>query len=151
MNKICTLASAALLVTSLMATTAMAATCPTELQRNADGYWMSSQAPGWKSHKKTAPGVTINAKNFGGVVYSPKRQRLACVYRTSDDKWLSLVSERHTGISINRKSMDKTGNKPAWKFSEKHGDYACGTPSVMKISGCEFNFSNGHSQPQHKR
>lgn len=122
--------------------TALADTCPTSLQQDHNGYWYSKSKPGWKSHKTTPSGVTVTASNFGGVVYSPKRKRIACVYKASNGKWVALVSNVHHGIVINKKAMNDSQQGPAWQFSTKHKDYACGYPSVTHIKGCKFHLTN---------
>lgn len=121
-----------------LSSTALANTCPIELKRNHNGYWYSDTKPGWKSHRTTKVGVTLSADNFGGIVYSPKRHRMACVYKASNGKWIALVSNLHRGIVIDKSTMDNSGKKAAWKYSIKHKDYACGQPSVTKISKCSF-------------
>jgi len=94
--------------------------------------------PGWKSHIPTPTDVKIDSKNFGGVVYSPKRKRLACVYRASNNKWVALVSQLHHSIQIDEKTKDDSGTSPAWQFSKKHNDYACGRPRVTELDKCQF-------------
>ena len=121
---------------------AIADTCPTKLARDSNGYWYSDSKPGWKSHKPMPEGVTLKAVNFGGVVYSPERHRIACVYKASNGKWVALVSNVHHGILIDKKAMDDSGEKPAWQFSKKHKDYACGQPNVTRIQGCPFELAD---------
>ena len=123
-------------------TSAFAETCPTKLQRDAKGFWSSDSKPGWKSHRATKEGITVETKKFGGVVYSPKRHRLACVFKASNGKWIALVSDVHKGIIINKDSLDVKDKAPAWKFSKKHQDYACGRPSVSKIERCSFKLND---------
>ena len=131
--------STGLLIAGLsLAGPASADTCPTKLTHKANGFLVSKARPGWKSHKKIPAGVTISAKNFGGVVYSPQRKRLACVYRASNKEWVALVSERNFGISIDKEAKDSSGKNAAWQFSKKHGDYACGRPAVKGIADCKF-------------
>ncbi|MCB1826806.1 MAG: hypothetical protein KDH94_00175 [Coxiellaceae bacterium] len=126
----------------ILSSTAFADTCPTDLKKDDDGYWYSDTKPGWKSHKTTPDGVTVSSSNFGGVVYSPSRNRMACVYKASDGKWVALVSNVHHGIVIDKKATDDSGNGPAWQFSTKHKDYACGHPTVTNIQGCQFQLSD---------
>ena len=120
----------------------LANTCPTNLTQDEKGFWHSSEQPGWKSHIATPKDVTVDPKNFGGVVYSPKRQRLACVYRASNNKWIALVSDAHQGIKIDQNGKDDSGKAPAWVFSQKHSDYACGRPRVSDLSKCQFTFDD---------
>jgi hypothetical protein len=118
---------------SLLLSSAWAATCPTELMQQHQGYWLSHQQPGWKSNSPTEHNISVNSEQFTGVVYSPKRQRLACVYRTSDGKFLALISNKHRTIKIN------TGAEQAvWHYHKDKKDYSCGKPGVKKISGCTF-------------
>ena len=137
-----TLLTSVLLSTFGLSTLSIANTCPTELKRDHEGYWYSDEKPGWKAHKKTPDGVTIKVADFGGVVYSPQRHRMACVYKASDGKWVALVSSPHNGILINKKATNDPGNGPAWEFSKQHKDYACGHPTVTDIKGCEFQLSD---------
>lgn len=134
------LASAAALGLAVSAA-GFADTCPTELKQDSQGYWFSDVKPGWKSHKPTPDNVTLDANDFGGVVYSPKRNRMACVYKASDGKWVALVSNIHHGIVIDKKAVDDSGKEPAWQYSSKHEDYACGQPSVMNVQGCQFQLA----------
>lgn len=135
-------ASVGLLITAAFSISATAATCPTKLTQDSNGYWLSKAAPGWKSHKATPRGVTLSTKNFGGVVYSPARNRLACVYRASNKKWVAVISNMNKNIKIDKNAVDASGKKAAWKFSTKHKDYACGQPSVQKIETCQFSLGN---------
>lgn len=122
--------------------TAFTYTCPTSFKQESDGFWYSQEKPGWKSHKSTSPGITIKTTDFGGVVYSPSRHRLACVYKASDNQWIALVSSMHEGIMIDKQVKDEKGNGLAWRYSEKHKDYACGKPLVSNIDGCPFTFED---------
>lgn len=122
--------------------TILSSTCPIELKRGQDGYWYSDEKPGWKSHKTTPDDVTVSPNDFGGVVYSPQRHRLACVYKASDGKWLALVSNAHHGVVIDKKATDDLGTNSAWVFSKKHRDYACGHPTVKNIKGCPFELTD---------
>lgn len=120
----------------------LAYTCPTNLKQNSEGYWYSQEKPGWKSHKPTDRDVTISATDFGGVVYSPTRHRLACVYKASDGKWVALVSAVHKNIVIDKQIKDSANNSAAWKFNQQYKDFACGQPSVTNIEGCPFTFED---------
>ena len=140
-HKKITLASI-LLITFGLSSTVVADTCPTKLERDHNGYWYSDAKPGWRSHKPTPEGVTLSAENFGGVVYSPERRRMACVYKASNGKWIALVSNIHHGILIDKKAMDDAGKNPAWQFSKQHQDYACGQPTVKNITGCQFQLAD---------
>jgi hypothetical protein len=117
-----------------------ALTCPKELLQDEQGHWYSYAKPGWKSPKPTPKGVSVKATDdsFGGVIYSPKHQRLACVYRASNGKWLAVVSDRDDKISVDKQAIDDTGKNPAWRFSDKYKDYACGRPYSKKIDTCKF-------------
>lgn len=115
-------------------------TCPTQLKKNDKGLWYSDQQPGWQSTAKLADGVTIEAKNFGGAVFSPTHKRIACVYRSSDDKWIAFVSDQNANIEVQKDVKDDSQKESAWKFSEEHKDYACGKPSVNDIKNCQFTF-----------
>ena len=130
------------LTCSIFLTAAVADTCPTDLKRNHSGYWYSDTKPGWKSHRKIKHGVTVKSDDFGGIVYSPKRKRMACVYRASNGKWVALVSKVHHGITIDKNAKTDNGKKHAWKYSKKHKDYACGRPDVVRVSGCSFQLNN---------
>ena len=69
-----------------LTSSAFAYTCPMNIKREQNGFWYSNEKPGWKSHKSTPPNVTLSAKDFGGVVYSPKRNRIVkeCWYAPKD-------------------------------------------------------------------
>lgn len=116
-----------------------AATCPTELKHDsANNTWYSTASPGWRSHRTTTPDVKLDPKNFGGAVYSPARQRIACVYKSSEGRWIALVSNRHEGFRIDKQAVDESGKRAAWQYNKQHDDFACGLPSVTKVSGCPF-------------
>lgn len=115
-------------------------TCPTNLKQDDNGYWYSTEKPGWYSRISTPKDVTLSAKNFGAVVFSPTRQRLACVYKASNNSWIALVSNLYADIEINKQTMDDTGNGPAWKWNVDHKDYSCGIPHTSDINKCSFRF-----------
>lgn len=123
----------------VLSMTASAKTCPTDLKKDHQGYWYSDSAPGWKSHKPTHGDVIIDPNNFGGAVYSPQRNRIACVYKASNGKWMALVSNIHNKITIDKQTADSSGSRAAWKYNPTHKDYACGLPSVKKLSKCRFD------------
>jgi len=127
-----------IVLAALLIENSYSTTCPQTFKQDPKGFWYSSDSPGWKSHKPTHPDVSIHADHFGGVVYSPKKERLACVYKASDGKWIALVSNIHPQISIDKQATDNSGVKPAWKYNPTHKDYSCGLPSVNKISQCSF-------------
>lgn len=137
-----TILATILIITVGISSVVLADTCPTELKRDQNGIWYSKAKPGWKSHKAIPDGVTVSAKNFGGVVYSPKRHRLACVYKGSDGKWVALVSNVHHGIVIDKKAKDDAGTGPAWQYNKKYQDYACGQPKVTDIKSCQFQLAD---------
>ena len=119
-------------------TSAIAATCPTQLTQDAEGYWKSDQTPGWRSHKPTPKNVTISPNDFGGVVYSPSKKRLACVYKGTDGKWVALVSNVSSKVKIDKHAPADVGGGSAWKYNKRHNDYACGKPTVTSIASCPF-------------
>lgn len=119
---------------------ALALTCPTDIKQNTKGYWYSIEIPGWHSKVATPTNVTVNAKDFGAVVYSPERQRLACVYRTSNKKWIALVSSLYADIHIDKSATDDSGSAPAWRWNNKHKDYSCGKPYTKSLKNCTFQF-----------
>lgn len=125
---------------SISALAAEQFTCPTEFKKNAQGLWYSDQQPGWQSTAKLGDAVTIEAKNFGGAVFSPTHKRIACVYRSSDDKWVAFVSDQNANIEVLKDVKDDSGKESAWKFSDEHKDYACGKPSVNDLKNCQFTF-----------
>jgi len=135
------LLSSGIIISIGLTASAFADTCPTDLKRNHSGYWYSDTKPGWKSHRTTKNGVLLSSDNFGGIVYSPRRKRLACVYKASNGKWIALVSNVHHGIVYDKRAMDSSGKGPAWKYNSKHKDYACGRPSVNRLSGCTFQLN----------
>jgi len=118
--------------------TAQAETCPVHLKRNYKGYWYSNNKPGWRSYRSTIEGISVNTHHFGGVVYSPKRHRLACVYKASDRKWLALISNKYKPIVIDKKAMDYSGHHFRWQFNKKYKDYVCGQPITTHIEECSF-------------
>ncbi len=118
--------------------TAQADICPVHLKRDYRGYWYSNNKPGWRSYRSTIEGVVINTNHFGGVVYSPKRHRIACVYKASNGKWLALISNEYKPIIIDQKAMDYSGHHSRWQFDKKYKDYVCGQPTVKHIKECSF-------------
>lgn len=110
---------------------ALADTCPTNLSQDSKGFWTSTEAPGWKS-TDGKPGVTIDIKDFGGVVYSPEKKRIACVYKDSTGEWVVLLSS----VDHAFEKEDLKGN--AWEFNEKYKDYECGTPKST-LKDCTFD------------
>jgi len=125
---------------TLVAIGSSAATCPTKVERNDEGYWESEQAPGWRSFHKTAEGVSLDVSYFGGVVFSPRHRRMACVYKTSDGQWLALVSEQRNNFRIDKQAMDDSGTRAAWVWNDQHQDYSCGRPHVSDPKRCTFEF-----------
>lgn len=117
-----------------------AATCPKEVHQDDEGYWYSKQSPGWRSFNKTAKGVTLNVDYFGGVVYSPRHRRMACVFKTSDGRWLALVSQQRNDFRIDKQAMDDSGTQAAWQWNQQHRDYSCGRPTVTDPKNCPFEF-----------
>ena len=119
-----------------ISTTSLAATkphsCPSNIEQNNKGYWVSNDPPEWKSHRPTTKDVTLSAKKFGGVVYSPKKKRLACVYKASNKKWVALLSSVYHPVNED----DLIGS--AWQYNQKHKDYVCGKPK-HSLKDCLFN------------
>ncbi len=122
---------------TLLTTSSYASTCPTVFKQGPQGYWHSIEEPGFRSHQSTKPGITISATDFGGAVYSPKHQRIACVYKASNDKWIAFVSNHNQNIKINQPIQSSHG-ETAWQYSPTHKDYTCGKPRVSDLSKCEF-------------
>ena len=133
-------ALAALSLISLT-TLAAASTCPTRLHKEYNGFWVSKQAPGWKSSEQTGTNVTINTGDFGGAVYSPSQKRLACVYRSSAGYWVAFVSHVHKGFQLNRHTLDDARKHQAWTWDKKHQDFSCGRPNVTTIKHCKFTLN----------
>lgn len=109
---------------------ALADHCPTTITQDSKGFWTSNEAPGWKS-TNGKPGVTLSAKDFGGVVYSPEKKRIACVYKDSTGEWVVLLSS----IDHVFEKADLKGS--TWEFNDKYKDYECGTPKST-LKDCEF-------------
>jgi hypothetical protein len=118
---------------------AFANSCPTQLHREYDGHWVSKQSPGWKSAEITPAGVTINTKDFGGAVYSPKQKRIACVYRSSKGFWVAMISHTHKGFQVNKHALDDARTATAWQWDHNHKDFNCGRPTVTKGKNCQFS------------
>lgn len=119
--------------------TAQADTCPTQIKQDTQGYWYSEQKPGWRSHVYTSTDIKLDTHYFGGVVFSPKQQRMACVYKATNGRWLAIVSDSYDGFKIDKQAVDESGAKAAWQYSDQHSDFSCGRPSVTKLTGCPFN------------
>src|SRR3990167_11193580 len=102
-------------------TSALAETCPTHISQDQQGYWTSNDGPCWKS-TEAKPGVTLEVKDFGGVVYSPEKKRFACVYKDSTGKWVALLS------SVDHAFEKEDLKGEAWEFNPQYKDYECGTP-----------------------
>lgn len=115
---------------SFVATT-FAGSCPKNLTQDSQGYWSSNEPPGWKSPQPTDKKVTLEAKNFGGAVYSPSKKRIACVYKDSSGKWIAILSNIYHPFNED----DLKGN--AWQYSQKHKDYICGQPKY-ELKDCTF-------------
>ena len=121
---------------------ALADSCPTQLIKNHEGFWVSQQAPGWKSSEHTSQNTIINTNDFGGALYSPKDKRVACVFRTSQGYWVALVSHVHKGLQIDRHMLDDAHQHRAWKWDPKHKDFVCGRPTVSKVKNCKFTINS---------
>ena len=122
-----------------MTTKVIAATCPTHLKQDPDGFWFSHDEPGWKSRTTTKTGLTIDANDFGGAVYSPKTSQLVCVYQASNKKWIALLSVGHDRVKLQKKMSRHSNQKFAWKYDRQHLDYSCGQPEVNSLSSCAFS------------
>ncbi len=135
-----------LLQLSVLAAAAIASTatfalnCPTQLHQNAKGFWYSQQKPGWQSKITTPKKVRLSAKDFAGVVYSQKQDRLACVYKASNGSWVALVSNLFGAVQINKADKDDAGKASAWRFNQANSLYSCGQPNVKRLSKCNFEF-----------
>jgi hypothetical protein len=106
-------------------------TCPTNISQDSKGFWTSNEAPGWKS-TEGKPGVTLDIKDFGGVVYSPEKKRIACVYKDSTGEWVVLLSS--VDHAFEKEDLQGT----AWEYNDKYKDYECGTPKSA-LKDCVFN------------
>ncbi len=126
-----------------ISTSTFAANCPVNINQNTKGYWLSQDEPGWTSAETTPTHIKLLTEHFGGVVFSPKLARLACVYQTTAGQWRALVSNQHSGIHIDQNATDNKGNK-VWQWSNEHQDYSCGQPLVKSSSGCPFSISPSH-------
>ena len=121
---------------------AIANTCPTHIIKEYNGFWVSKEAPGWKSSEQTGSNVTINTHDFGGAIYSPNQKRLACVYRSSAGFWVAFVSHVHKGFQIDRHALDDARQHHAWSWDKKHHDFACGRPNVVNLKHCQFTLNS---------
>lgn len=119
---------------------ALAATCPANLQQDSKGYWTSNDPPGWKSYRPTGSNVAVDAKHFGGAVYSPTKKRIACVYKGSDGKWVVLLSSVYYPFS-------KDDLSSAWEYNPKHKDHICGEPK-QTLKDCKFDVKNNETRRQ---
>ena len=111
--------------------------CPKNLHQDDKGYWTSNDQPGWKSHRPTSPTVTLEAKDFGGAVYSPLKKRIACVYKASDGKWVALLSSVYHPFNQDDLKAQEGKNSP-WEYNQQHKDWVCGTPK-HKLEDCQFD------------
>jgi hypothetical protein len=114
---------------------AMASTCPTELLQQHQGRWVSHAPPGWLSNTSTEHGMQVDPNNFEGVVYSPKQQRLACVYKVSNGALIAMISNKDKKLKLTYVAGKK--HQP-WHYHKNKNDYSCGKPQINKISGCHF-------------
>ena len=105
-----------------------AATCPTALYQDQMGFWYAYSMPGWKSMIKTKLNIKVDPTDFAGAIYSPKYQKMTCVYKTSQGKWLAMISEKQYSFSLNNN----------WKPDPKKNDFICGRPDVEKLEDCQF-------------
>lgn len=121
-----------LLIAGIFAIPALAETCPTHISQDSKGYWTSNDGPGWKS-TEAKTGVTLEAQDFGGVVYSPEKKRFACVYKDSTGTWVALLS------SVDHAFEKEDLKGEAWEYNEQYKDHECGTPK-SKLQDCEFDF-----------
>ncbi|OGO90994.1 MAG: hypothetical protein A3F41_05090 [Coxiella sp. RIFCSPHIGHO2_12_FULL_44_14] len=121
-----------LLISLGLLTTAWAGQCPTTMQQDGQKYWVSNDPPGWKSHKPTAKDITLTSDRFGGVVYSPEKKRIACVYKGSDGQWIALLSDVYHPFNED----DLQGK--TWEYSPEHKDYVCGQPEHA-LEECQFD------------
>lgn len=128
-------------------TNVMADTCPKNILQDSQGYWYSTEKPGWKSNSPTKTGIQLNVQDFGGVVYAPDKQRMACVYRDSQNQWIALVSEVTPNVQIDNKALDDSGKRPAWTLDEKYKYYTCGKPYITGVEKCPFTLGSGTPTP----
>ena len=113
-------------------TTLFAGTCPETVSQDSQGYWVSNDSPGWKSPSPSKTGLTLNANNFGGVVYSPAKKRIACVYKDSAGNWVALLSDMYHPFNEDDLKND------VWEYSQQHKDYICGQPKNTRTE-CAFD------------
>ena len=116
------------------------ANCPKELYQDKQGFWHSDSDPGWKSNESTQPHPPRKIIEFGGAVFSPRLQRVACVYRTHHGEWIAMLSKKQTSVKIDQYALDQNGNK-AWAWSEQYNDYACGIPYIKNLNDCAFSIT----------
>jgi len=112
-------------------------TCPTKLHYSVAGYWYSNQYPGWSSTKAFAQHITVNPTDFNAAIYSPTKQRIACVYKNSNNEWTPIVSHKHPGLTIDKGALNLAHQK-VWQWNQRHKDYACSKPHINAISECRF-------------
>lgn len=133
---------ASLFALTFCAHSALALHCPTKLGKEHDGYWVSAQAPGWRSAIQTDNKTTVNTADFGGAIFVPSQHRLACVYRTSKGYWITLISHTHKHIQIDRHQRDDSGEYAAWRWDEQTKDFSCGRPYVKSYQSCTYTISH---------
>lgn len=126
---------------TLLPAFAMADYCPAQLIQDHQGYWVSQEAPGWKSASPTPVGVTVNTNDFGGAHFSPKQQRMACVYRQSHGGWIALVSHKSRFLRIDRHARNPKNDTLAWEKDPKHQDFTC-SPHNYNRQGCPFEIDH---------
>ncbi|AAO90271.2 hypothetical protein [Coxiella burnetii] len=118
-----------------LSTAILAANCPKNMQKDAKGYWTSNEPPGWKSYRPSESDSTLEPKDFGGAVYSPAKKRIACAYKTTNNKWAILLSSVYYPFEAS--DLKST----TWKYNPQHKDYICGSPK-QTLDTCQFEIKN---------
>jgi len=111
--------------------------CPTKLDRSIEGYWYSTQHPGWSSIETFPQTITINPDHTGAIVFNPMKARLACVYKNSENKWVAIVSMPTNGIRTDTGILNQQSRR-VWQWSDEHQDFSCGIPDANHMAQCRF-------------
>ena len=128
-------------ISMVIAQPLIADTCPTQLERSAEGYWYSNQHPGWLSVEAFPQTIIMNPDQIGAIVFSPSKTRVACVYRSSGNQWVAIISTNNKGITPDIGLIDPKG-QPIWKWSIEHQDYSCSKLDHHDAANCRFSIED---------
>lgn len=140
MKKIISQLFMVLALLSTLTSSLLAYHCPTHLTPTRDGYWQSTQAPGWSSVVPLPQTTTVDSSQFKAAYFNPTQNFIACVYMSSQNEWLVIQSSRINHIKIDTGVVNQD-NQKVWQWNNQHKDYSCAKPSASNTQQCRFMIS----------